>query len=267
MTEPPANTRPPRGALIVIVVGLLACAVAAVASTDKGGDAAQLEWVQKREIADPAPVPIPGGGGTMQLTDVEIAATGTNVSGYSLYRTSATLGVTAGSAVGGAQILCTIDAPQDTEIAQTSGGLRATYPRSSDEGGIYKQDRPDTILLDFSSKGSELTVLENLDLPARLTNVRGVKVEWPEYVVGRERIKYFLPAGKLKLDMELPFFAVWRTTAVPSATLGCALKISAGTATAQAEIALSDRPPPIDEEAEELKAEKREEREEEEGEG
>jgi hypothetical protein len=263
VTEPSADTRPPRGALIVIAVGLLACVVAAVAATGKGeGEAAQLEWVQKREIADGAPVPVPGGGGTMRLTDVKIQATGSNVSGYSLYRVLATLGVTADSPVGGGQILCTVDAPPDTEIAQNSEGLRATYPRSADEGGIYKQGVPEGVLLRFSSKSSELTFLELTDLPERFTTERGVKVQWPEYTVGKERIKYILPAGKPKVALELPFFTVWRTTAVPSAAIGCALTTSAGTARVAAEIALAERSPPIDEEAEALRAEEREEREE-----
>ena len=40
---------PPRGALIVVAVGLLACVAAALLSTDKAsGEAAQLEWVQKK---------------------------------------------------------------------------------------------------------------------------------------------------------------------------------------------------------------------------
>jgi hypothetical protein len=255
-------TRPPRGALIVIAVGLVACVVAALASTGKGeGEAANLEWVQASQPAESKPVPVPSGKGEMQLTDARIRATGTNVSGYSLFITSSKLNISAGSPIDGSSILCTVKAPRGTEVAQSSGGLRGTYPRSS-EAGIYNQEVPETVLMDFSSKSSELAVLEFPDRPRRFTTEKGVKVEWPEYRVGTERIEYSV-TGKPKQDLILPFFTIWRTTDVPSAEIECELETKAGTATVNTEAALAKRSPPIDEEAEERKEEEREEAEEE----
>jgi hypothetical protein len=261
----PQDDRPPRGALIVVAVGLLACLVAALAATGKGeGEAASLEWVLARTVPDSQVVAIPGDKGEMQLIDTRIRATGTNVSGYSLYSAGSTLKVSAGSPIGGGRILCAVKAPNGTEIAQSAGGLRGTYPRSS-EDGIYNQEVPETVLMDFSSHSSELAVLEVLDRPARFTTERGVKLEWPEYEVGEEHLKYFI-AGKPKQDLELPFFTVWKTTDVPAAEISCELETSAGTSTVNTQVALAKRSPPIDEEAEERKAEEKEEREEEEGE-
>jgi len=257
------DLRPPRGALTVIAVGLIACVVAALAATGKGeGEAADLEWVQSAKGPDSSAVPLPGGKGEMQLVDTNIRATGTNVSGYALYIVSTTLNVSAGSPVGGGLILCAVRAPKGTEVAQSGGDLRATYPRSS-EDGIYSQEVPETVLMDFSSHGGELASLEVPDRPQRFTTEKGVKVEWPEFKIGEERIKYIV-AGKPKQDLVLPFFAVWRTTDVPSARVGCTLETNAGKATARTQAALPDRTPPIDEEAEERKAEEREEAEEEE---
>lgn len=254
----PKETRPPRGALIVIAVGLVACLVAALASTGKGeGEAASLEWVEASPTAESQPAAVPGGGGEMQLTDARIRATGTNVSGYSLYVASAKLNVPAGSPIDGGRVTCSVKAPRGTEITRSSGGLRAAYPRSS-EAGIYTQEVPETVLMDFSSKSSELAVLEFPDRPPRFTSERGVKVEWPEYKTGEERIEY-LVTGKPKQDLELPFFTIWRTTDVPAAKFGCQLKTDAGEATVHTAAALPDRTPPIDEEAEELKEEEREE--------
>ena len=260
------DTRPPRGALIVIAVGLVACVVAALASTGKGeGEAADLEWVQASKGPDSKVVPAPGGQGEMQLTNTRIRATGTNVSGYSLYTASAKLNVSAGSPIKGGEIHCTVKAPGGTEITRSSGGLRATYPRSS-EAGIYNQEVPETVLMDFSSKSSELAVLEFPDRPPRFTSERGVKVEWPEYRTGEERIEYII-AGRPEQDLELPFFTIWRTTDVPAARFACRLETGAGEASVRAAAALPDRTPPIDEEAEELKEEEREEDEEEAEEG
>jgi hypothetical protein len=259
------DDRPPRGALIVVAIGLVACVVAALAATGKGeGEAAHLEWVQYGTAPDSRVASVPGGKGDLQLTDTHIRATGTNVSGYSLFTVNSTLDVSAGSPIGGSKILCTVRARPGTEVAQSSGGLRATYPRSS-EAGIYNQEVPETVLMDFSSHSSELAVLEVLDRPTRFTTERGVKLDWPSYAVGRERLEYSV-AGKPKQDLQLPFFTIWKTTSVPAAGLSCTLETSAGETTVQTEAALKRRSPPIDEEAEELKAEEKEEEEEEEAE-
>lgn len=259
-----ADRRPPRGALVVVAVGLIACLVAALASTGKGeGEAANLEWVKKADGPDSKPVAIPGGGGEMQLTDTRIRATGTNVSGYALYIAYSKLTVSAGSPIGEGHIVCRVKAPRGTEVAQSAGGLRGSYPRSSD-AGIYNQEVPETVLMDFSSKGTELAVLEFPDRPARFTTERGVKVQWPTYKVGEERIKYVV-VGKPKQDLELPFFTIWRSQDVPSAEVSCTVETSAGEATASTSVAMDQHTPPIDEEAEEIKEEEREEAEEAEG--
>jgi hypothetical protein len=250
----------------VVAVGLVACLVAALASTGKGeGEAANLELVQASKPAESQPVPVPGGQGEMQLTEARVRATGTNVSGYSLFVASAKLTISAVAPIMHSKIICAVEAPQGTEVAQSSGGLRGTYPRSS-EAGIYNQEVPETVLMDFSSKSSELAVLEFPDRPPRFTSERGVKVEWPTYKVGEERIEYAV-AGKPKKDLELPFFTIWRSTDVPAAKFSCRLESDAGEATVRTAAALSDRTPPIDEEAEELKEEERDEAEEEAEEG
>ncbi len=256
----------PRWILAIVGVGLLACVAAALLSTDSAsGEAARLEWVQVAKVPDSKPVAVPGGKQTMQLTEGGIRATGTNDSGYSLFRVASVLRIETGAPVGGGRVLCSVKAAHGTEIAQTSGGLRATYPRSS-ENGIYGQEVPETILINFSSHGDELAVLEVNDLPTRFTTEKGVKLEWPEYKVGIERLKYFLPDGKPKQDLELPFDTVWKTTAVPAGKIACTLTTSAGHATVRTAGALRKISPPINEKLEEENQEAKEEAEAEKGE-
>jgi hypothetical protein len=262
MNEAPKETRMPRGVLVVVAVGLLACVAAALLTTDKGeGEAANLEWVQSAKIPDSEPVPVPGGSQKMQLVLGRMRASGTNVSGYSLFQVATTLRIDAGAPIGGARIVCSVHGGRGSEIAQSSGGLRATYPRSS-EAGIYGQEVPEVILLDFSSHGSELAVLEVLEEPRRFTTAQGVKLEWPEYQPGTEHLKYFL-TDKPESVFKLPFFTVWKSTSVPSAKVACTLETNAGKATVKTAGSLPRISPPIDEEAEEEKAEEKEEREEE----
>lgn len=257
MSQGQAESRPPRGVLIVVAVGLIACVAAALLSTDKAsGEAADLEWVQHAKIPDSTPVAVPGGPGQMHLVKGKIEATGTNVSGYSLYLAGATLRIDGNSPVGRGRIVCTVAGKGRSEISRTAGGLRSTFPRSS-ESGISGQDVPETLLIDFSARGGELVVLEPPRFKA-FTTEPGVKLEWPEYEVGVEHLKYFL-TGKPKSDLLLPFYTVWKTTSPPAAALSCTLTTSAGEATVRTAGGLRKASPPIDEEAEELNEERAEE--------
>jgi hypothetical protein len=248
--------RPPRGAIAIVAIGLLACLVAALAATGKGsGEYAYLDFVKTGKVPDSKAVPVPRGSQEMRLVDGKIRSTGTNVSGYNLFQVATVLEIEKEAPIGGSRIHCTVSA--QAEIGQTKGGLRALYPRSS-EGGIFKQEVPETVLIDFSSHGSEFAVLEVGDLPDKWTNERGVKLEWPEYEEGVEHLEYFI-TPKPKQNLKLPFNSVWRSTRVPAATIACTLTTSAGRATVETHGALQHLPPPIDEEAEEEAHERREE--------
>jgi hypothetical protein len=247
VTGQPQDIRPPRGALIVIAIGLLACLAAALLATDKSsGSAAQLEWVQKAPLPDSEPVAVPGGDGqTMGLTEAGVRATGTNVSGYSLYRVAAKLEIDAGAPIGSGRIRCAIKAPGRTEVAQTPGS-RASYPRSSED--LFAQEVPEVVLAEFSSHGAGLAVLEFGDLfEDGFSSERGLKVEWPTYRIGEERWEWFLPPGQPAKTLSLPFASVWKTTAIPSARIACTLTTSAGDATVSAAGALPKRSEAINE--------------------
>lgn len=249
---------PPRGAIVIVVIGLLACVVAAVATTDEASGEAHLEWVQQTKIADSAPARVPGSDQEMQLVKGEMRATGTNVSGYSLYLVTQTLKIGAEAPLKKSHIVCAMSVPNGVEIGHSAGGLRTLYPRSAE--GIYTQEVPEALKVDFSSHASEYAAVEVGDVVPRFTNEKGVKVEWPEFEPRTEHIEYFI-AGKPKQDLELPFYAIWRSTAVPKATTACTLETGAGKATVKAKGELRHLPPPIDEEAEEEAQERREEEE------
>jgi hypothetical protein len=234
----------PRGPVIVVAVGLFACLLAAVLATDKtSGAAAQLEWVQHEPLADSKAVPVPGGGGKVRLTEAGIRATGTNVSGYELYRVAAVLRIDAGAPVGGGRILCGIKAPPKTEVAQTSGS-RATYPRSSDE--LIRQEVPEGVVVEFSSHGAYSALVELGDaIGEKFANERGIKLEWPSYRIGVERLRWFLPPGPPPAALALPFASYWRTTALPGARIACTLTTSAGAATVRTQGRIAKHSGPI----------------------
>lgn len=248
--DAPPDNNIPRGALIVVAVGLLACVLAALLASDPAeGSSTDVEWVEEAPMADSKTVSLPDGSGKMRLEDGLFKASGTNISGYELYRVSTALRIDAGSRVGSARIACSIVAPGETEVAQTPGS-RASYPRSSEK--LYQQEIPEVVLADFSSKGAELAVLDFTDLFQNgFSTQRGIKLEWPEYVDGEEGWQWFLPPGPPKEDLVLPFASVWKTTTIPSAKVACTVTTGAGEATVRTEGGLDKRSEPIDEEEDE----------------
>ncbi len=133
-------------------------------------------------------------------------------------------------------------APNGIEVAQTPH-LRASYPRSSEN--LIEQEAYEVSLVEFSSKGNGLAVLELEDLPDFYANEAGIKLEWPTYRIGLERWRYFLPPGPLAEELVLPFTTVWRGTKVPSVEIDCTLTTSAGEATASTSGAMAKFPEPI----------------------
>jgi hypothetical protein len=257
------DNRIPRGAIAVVVVGVIATIAAALLSGGgASGDSAHLEWVQQRAIPDSEPAAAPGAqGAQIQLIDGKIQATGTNVAGYSLFRVLTTAKIDKGFKIAEGTLLCAIHATaKGTLIAQSTGGLRMTYPRSS-ETGIYGQTVEDEVVAGrFASHGHPSAILEvGNELPERYTTVQGVKLEWPAYEVGTEHLEYLLPEGTPKVAIELPFYTIWKTTRRPAAQVSCKLKTAAGAAIVHTEGSLPKISPPINEEAEEKAQEEREE--------
>jgi hypothetical protein len=264
-SEVPVGERIPRGAIAVVVIGLIATLAAAILSGGGGGgESAHLEFVQKAKIPDSKPVAVPGSKtAKMQLVGGTIKATGTNVAGYELFRVLSIAKIDPGGRIGG-ELLCSIHAPRTgTLIAQSTGGLRMLYPRSSEEG-VNGQEVPESVLARFASHSHLAAYLEEVteDMPEKFTTIEGVKVGWPEYEEGTEHILYHLPHGKAKTTVELPFYTVWKTQKAPAAQIACTLETKLGKATVETEGSLPSTSPPINEEAEEVKQEERGEAEE-----
>ena len=193
--RPPRQRRPPtpRGALIVVAVGLLACVVAALL-------AAPTRARAKRPISNGCRrAPMPGLEGRSRSPAAgrdaadrgAIRATGTNVSGYSLFRVPVDAEDRRRRPDRRRPHPLLVKAPRGTESPRARAVCACSYPRST-EDGIFNQEVPETVLADFSSHGAELAVLEFEDLPATLHHRRGRQGRVAE-LQGRHRAHEILP--------------------------------------------------------------------------
>lgn len=257
-----ADEQIPRGAIAVVVVGIIATIAAALLSGGgSGGGFAHLEWVQQAKIPDSKPVEVPANKGIrMQLINGRIQSTGSNVAHYTLFRVVTTLKIDEGVKLAeGSKVICsTHTRAAGTLIAQSTGNLRMMYPRSS-ETGIYGQPVEPEVLAQFASHSHLAAALEvGQDMLERYTTVQGVKLEWAEYEPSTETLEYVMPHGTPKAAIELPFYTIWKSTKGPAAQVSCTIESSDGKATVETEGKLPI-PPPINEEAEEAAQEEREE--------
>src|SRR5215212_7485234 len=154
------ETPPPRGAVIVIAIGLFATLAAAVLQTDKPLGSSELEWEAKAPLPDSRTVPIPGGG-TMQLTEAGIRTTEFNAGGYRIYRVASVLEISEGAATGKGRLRCTTRVPRPRTLIAHTPNSRAAFPRSTEEKDLLKQgDPPEQIEVEFSSHGGDYAIVD-----------------------------------------------------------------------------------------------------------
>lgn len=242
------QSRPPRGALIVIAIGLLATVAAALlSSSDASTGAAALEWEVEQKLPDSKPVEVPGGGGTMQLTDAGLRGTGQNVSGYQLYRSAAVLSISKGAPVGGGRVTCKILVPPSHTIVAHTPNNRGSYPRPSEEEDLIKQEVPEQVVVEFTAHGTDAAIVELGDAFDEFVNERGVTVSWAPFRIGRQGWQWGLPSGRPAKRLDLGFASIWRTTGTPTAQISCVLTTSAGSASVKTGGSLPANPAPLSE--------------------
>lgn len=223
------ETRPPRGAIVVIVVGLIAAIAAALLATESaGGSSVELEWEKQATIPDSRPAAIPGGG-SMRLGDGGLRSTEKNVNGELVYRATAVLRIDAGSAVGQARVRCGMRGGAGSELGRTVNS-RGAFPRSSGEYNLTKQEVPGSVGIRFPVRGAEYASLEFEDAFPAFTELPGVVVSWAPSRTASQEWQWGLPQGKPAEPLELGFASFWRTVGEPGVRISCTLENADGSA-------------------------------------
>lgn len=231
--EAGSDTRPPRVALAVIAIGLMATVAAALLSTDKPIGAAELSWEARAAIPDSKPATIPGKG-RIRLVEAGIRATEPNISGYRLFRVTAVLVVSPGSSLSHGQVQCAVRVPSIRTLVARTPQNRTSYPLPSSEVDLEKQPVPKTVTVEFNSHSSDLARVELGDAFEAFTSQAGVLVDWAPFHLGQHVWEWTVPGTLSGEPLKLGFASIWRTTATPAAQLSCTAGTAAGSATVRA---------------------------------
>jgi hypothetical protein len=222
------DTRPPRGALVVIAIGLIATFAAAALATDEvGGSSVEIEWVARAPISDSPPATIPAGG-SMRLEDGGLRVTEENINGERVFRATSVLRIDAGSAVGQARVRCRMSAG-GAELGRTVNS-RGAFPRSSGEYNLTKQEVPERVGIRLPIQGAEFASLEMGDAFSTFTDLPGVVVSWQPHRTRSQEWQWGLPEGRLQEPLALGFASFWRTSGQVSVEVSCTLETGAGKA-------------------------------------
>jgi len=223
------ESRPPRGALIVVAVGLIATLAAAVLATDSsGGSSVAIEWAAHKPLPDSHVAAIPGGG-SMQLRDGGMRASEDNLEGERIYRLVSVLRLESGAAVGQGRVRCRMSGGPGAELARTVNS-RAAFPRSSGEYSLTKQDVPGSVGVRLPIEGAEYASLEMEDAFEVFTGLPGVVVSWMPVHTHSQEWQWGLPKGQLRQPLELGLATFWRTGGDLTARVSCTVQTAAGSA-------------------------------------
>lgn len=207
----------PRGAIAVVVAGLLLSVAAAALTVGENEGGAYLEWDEETSLPDSANAS--GETISAKIVGGEIQSTRANASGYRLFRVSGGLRLETGREDDGATATCTVSVPRRTVLGRTPN-KRASYPLPSED--LPAQGVPEGSIVRFGAKGTDLVNVDLNDAFEKFTAAPGVKVDWAPYRQGEQTWEWVLtdvrrPDRRVRLN----FATMWRTTARPGATIAC----------------------------------------------
>jgi hypothetical protein len=206
---------PPRGAIFVIVIGLVGCLAASVLARDPGATGNDVAFNSEAPLRDSAPASLAPGGRT-QLINGWVSATDPNEENDRLFKVEISLNAHAGPGYRVTQIRCISEGPPGTHIPHASG-KRAAYPTPTEDASIHAIREGASV--EFPNGDAELAgvVLRKHFFHYELGGK--AKVEWPG-LAERHQVwiwKFFKPAQKTRINWAI----MWTASGGQKVTLRC----------------------------------------------
>jgi hypothetical protein len=195
------DSPPPRGAVIVVAVGLLLSVAAVLLSRDPGNVGDDLDWTHKAPF-DPSEPTALGDGGRAQIIDPVLSSTDANDEGSRLFRLEASLAARAPAGADIDEIRCRYTLPSGVHIGQ-SEGRRAAFPRPLANAGddAIKEGAP----IDFTTEDAELAGVELRNVFFSYVTKGNPEVIWSNLSEGHHAWlwKFARPVHSTRVNFEL----------------------------------------------------------------
>jgi hypothetical protein len=174
---------PPRGAVIVVVVGLAVTLAAVLLSRTPGASGSNLPYQAQRDLPPSASVPF-GKGGSTQMVGGKLSKTEADqTTGERLFTIETSLRVHAGGGAKVTSVRCELRLPKGVHFGQ-SEGRRAVYPRplANTADDAIKEGVP----VDFLNGGTEQAGIGLRNAFFKFVRGGNPSVDWPGIDVGRQ---------------------------------------------------------------------------------
>jgi hypothetical protein len=240
--QPDKNSdRIPRGAIAVVIVGLVLTVIVFAIDLRGGSSSGELEWQVFEEVQTPEKSAEAGKNGEIGMRRTSISALPPNGGGQLVFRIGGVAVVDSGDKP--TEVRCAVTATgQDTTIARTPN-LRAAWPRPSDGDEVRSQDFPESLVLKFNANGKEILGVPISDVIHRYIDTASpASVAWDTDVIGTQEWVWDLPKGTGPGPAALGYVVVFRTAFRPEADLRCSVDIDGKKASQKARAVLQEWP-------------------------
>lgn len=214
----------PRGAVAVVIVGLIASLGIYVVGLRTGGSAAEQDWQTVEPVTVPAAKEV-GDGGSFGLARTSLSALAPNASGDLIFRISGVVQADSGKGDPPTAIRCdmTSTTPGDTFIARTIS-KRAAWPRPSDE--LQAQEVPELAIAKLPYRGADVQELPIRDVFRRYTDSTApTLVDWDFIADATQTWIWTMPQGTGEGTATMGYAVIFRTQERPEATIDCGARV------------------------------------------
>ncbi|MCB0828366.1 MAG: hypothetical protein KDB62_06115 [Solirubrobacterales bacterium] len=216
--------RIPRGAIAVVIVGLVASLGIYVLGLRTGGSSAEQSWATVEPVTTPEAKPV-GDGGSFGLARTTLAALEPNAASDLVFRVAGVVQIDSGRGETPASVRCDITSTTggDTFIARTIS-KRAAWPRPSDE--LQAQEVPELSIAKLSYRGADVQELPIRDSFRRYTDSDApTLVDWDFRDEDTQTWIWTMAKGTGSGTATLGYAVIFRTQERPSATIDCATRV------------------------------------------
>jgi hypothetical protein len=244
--EKSSQDRMPKGAIITVIVGLIATLGVLAIDLRGGSGSDSIGWTTT-EIVDVPPQREFGKGGTFGLTRTTISALVPTESGDLLFRVAGSVEVDGGRTVGEVKARCDVTTTAPGSMIARTQKRRAAWPRPSIE--LQDQPVPEELVVQFKRRGAEVIGLPIRDSFRTFTDSAApTEVDWDGFEEQTQNWVWTMPEGTGEGGATLGWAVVFRTTQRPVARIVC--RADAGRDRKTVEVSAEQQEWPLEEPAE-----------------
>jgi len=234
------SDRIPRGAIVVVIVGLIGTFGVLALDWAGGGTSAELTWTTIEEVKTPDEVKV--GPGTFSMDRTTLSAIGQNGGGEAVYRVAGSVRVDSGGN-NPTSVRCDIRSlDPDSTIARTPK-RRASWPRPSDE--LQAQEVPESSVVKFNAVGNDILGLPIRDVVRRYTNTASsTLVDWDGFEDRTQNWVWDMKDGTGPSPATMGYVVIFKSSVKPDATLKCVADVDGNTVTKKARATQTEWPLP-----------------------